>query len=651
MLGSRRVIALGAGLLALAGVGGAIALAQRDTSPEPGPQIALSGPGLTAFRSEAELRNFLRPIQRRMRRGALGSTEGAMSDSVAAPAPMQAQAGADSESPSEPSITNNQEAGVDEGGIVKSRGDLLVMLRRGRLFTVSTAGGALRAVDSINAFPPGVDGSGDWYDEMLIAGDRVIVIGYSYRRGGTEVNRFRLTADGQLSFEDAYHLRSNDYYSSRNYASRLIGNRLVYYTPLYLGAAADPLDSLPAMRRWDGKADGAFRRIAAPQQIFVAPRLRNDIEKISALHSVVNCDLTAPVLDCSAIGVLGPASRTFYVAQSGVYLWVNEWSSGSGDGGGNAFIYRLPFASERPSAIAASGAPVDQFSFREDAGDRMLNVLVRADGGGDGMWGPEVSQGDVALLRVPIAAFGDGSREAPDNFYRSLPRPQGENWNFHNRFVGNHVLYGGGAFGEASKEGARVFVAPVRNGPVTEIGLAHAVERIEILGSDAVVVGGDGTGALGFSAIDLAGRPRIGNLYIHPAASEGETRSHAYFYRPDPGDRDGASGLLGLPIAKPVEASYRRFFGSAASMLFLRRDNRQFAPAGELDSQVRGVVDDNCVASCVDWYGNARPIFLRNRIFALLGYELVEGTFDGRSIREVRRLNYAPTARLAGRDG
>ena len=40
-----------------------------------------------------------------------------------------------------PSITNTQEAGVDEGGIVKVRGDILVILRRGRLFTVSIADG------------------------------------------------------------------------------------------------------------------------------------------------------------------------------------------------------------------------------------------------------------------------------------------------------------------------------------------------------------------------------------------------------------------------------------------------------------------------------------------------------------------------------
>ena len=43
---------------------------------------------------------------------------------------------------------------------------------------------------------------------------------------------------------------SNDYYTSRNYASRLIGNRLVFYTPLSLEWDDDPLEALPGMRKW-----------------------------------------------------------------------------------------------------------------------------------------------------------------------------------------------------------------------------------------------------------------------------------------------------------------------------------------------------------------------------------------------------------------
>jgi len=197
------------------------------------------------------------------------------------------------------SITNNQEAAVDEGDIIKKRGSLLVILRRGRLFTVSIAGGRLRPVDMINAYPPGVDGSDDWYDEMLLTGDRVVVIGYSYERGGTEINRFRLSPDGHLKFEDAYHVRSNDYYSSRNYASRLIGTHLIYYTPLYLDWDEDPDAIFPGVRRWTGDAKGPFKRIAGGRQTYILPRVRKDAEaNLDTMHTVMDCNVVTRELDC-----------------------------------------------------------------------------------------------------------------------------------------------------------------------------------------------------------------------------------------------------------------------------------------------------------------------------------------------------------------
>jgi hypothetical protein len=45
--------------------------------------------------------------------------------------------------------------------------------------------------------------------------------------------------------------------------------------------------------------------------------------------------------------------------------------------------------------------------------------------------------------------------------------------------------------------------------------------------------------------------------------------------------------------------------------------------------------------SCVDWYGNTRPLFVRGRVFALLGYEIVEGAFAEDRIRETRRISFA----------
>jgi hypothetical protein len=65
---------------------------------------------------------------------------------------------------------------------------------------------------------------------------------------------------------------------------------------------------------------------------------------------------------------------------------------------------------------------------------------------------------------------------------------------------------------------------------------------------------------------------------------------------------------------------------------------------GELSSSYAAtLVDDQCTASCpVDWFGNSRPLFYRGRIFALLGYELVEGVVTSDGIREVGRVTFAP---------
>ena len=84
--------------------------------------------------------------------------------------------------------------------------------------------------------------------------------------------------------------------------------------------------------------------------------------------------------------------------------------------------YRMPLnGSEKPSAIGAVGQPTDQFSFREDGRARLIDVLVRSDGGGDWMWNNEHSRGDVALLSVPIGWMGDGSRTVNQSRYRRLP--------------------------------------------------------------------------------------------------------------------------------------------------------------------------------------------------------------------------------------
>src|SRR5436190_9979677 len=127
------------------------------------------------FKSDQELAKYLRQIaerQSRRQRGLANATSEAQAPAAPAQASLAKEAAKDEES-----VTNVQHAGVDEGGIVKVHGDHLVVLRRGRLFTVAIGDGALKPISAVDAFGPDINPTGTWYDEMLVSQDTVVVIG------------------------------------------------------------------------------------------------------------------------------------------------------------------------------------------------------------------------------------------------------------------------------------------------------------------------------------------------------------------------------------------------------------------------------------------------------------------------------------------
>ncbi|KAB8053969.1 hypothetical protein GCN78_05220 [Janthinobacterium rivuli] len=603
---------------------------------------------LAPFASEQALSSYLQQLQARQaallreQRQLQRATSQYAAQSMAAPppapaAPMMAKAAPAASAEAAESVTNVQTAGVDEGGIVKLHGKHLVMLRRGKLFTVQVGGNALLPVSSLDAFAPGSDPSGSWYDEMLIDGDTVVVIGYSYSRGGTEIGLFDVNADGKLAYRATYHLRSNDYYSSRNYASRLVGGKLVFYSPLSLNLRrGDPFGGFPALRRWRPDAvPSDFKRIAPATRIY-----RTDEEaEIGAgltLHTVTVCDLAQRDMRCAATAVMGPQGRVFYVSGESVFVWTTRRGSDSG-------VFRIPLDGSAPSALKVAGAPVDQFSFLESA-DGHLNVLLRAEGQGDAMWDGARGRGDMALLRVPLASFSDGRDSAPAGSYKALPG--GGGYGLQNRYVGSYLLYGNpGNPGrrQADQAWPRQPLYAVRwadAGSVQALSLPHGVERIEALGDDAVVIGAQGRD-LHFSSIRLGAQAAIAARYIRADAAQGESRSHGFFYKP----QTASEGMIGLPILGADERPGLN--KSAASVLYLRNSGLTLTALGALAARPGQTPDDGCRASCVDWYGNARPLFLQGRVFALLGYEVVEGALRDGQIREVRRISYAPIASTA----
>jgi hypothetical protein len=109
---------------------------------------------------------------------------------------------------------------------------------------------------------------------------------------------------------------------------------------------------------------------------------------------------------------------------------------------------------------------------------------------------------------------------------------------------------------------------------------------------------------------------------------------------------------MGLPtIGGETWSSRAAWRSSASDLSYLIVDRRgRLQHVGELerrfiyansDDDEDGVPGYQCEVSCVDWYGNSRPIFTDGRIFALSGTELIEGRIAYGQILEVQRLNIA----------
>ena len=569
---------------------------------------------------------------------------------ASSPAPVASKSSSSKDAPADmaegedESITNTQEAGVDEGGIVKTHGNHLVVLRRGRLFTVDLGRKSMRPISALSVSPE--RGHDAWYDEMLIHDDTIVIVGYSYQAGATEIGIFDINDAGNLAHRDTFFLRSNDYYSSRNYASRLLGDKLVFYMPFALPTTLDERNpNLPGIMPWN-KGQTNFNDW---HTIIDATEIYRPIQETDnpVLHTVVTCDLGRRDVHCNAQGIIGPYGRSFYVSGKAVYVWVHG-GAGAGSAEGReppAAVYRFPLAGGDPGALRVWGAPVDQFSFKESA-DGFLNVLVMANSQGDAMWGAEFAGEDVAMMRVPTAAMMNGVHTVNETAYFDLPEPTGAGYAFQNRFVGDHLLYGrGSGWGGAAQGDASLHVFSVsRRDRPSKVLLPHGVDRIEAMGSDAVVVGTDGRN-LHFTSLDLQRNGSVAGEFVQPNASQGELRSHGFFFKPEgPGD-----GKLGLPIRRSGAPGYEHLVHGSAEVMYLDVQDLQFRRLGTLASDPNTSQDDKCEVSCVDWYGNARPIFYKGRVFALLGYELVEGQLDRSGIREVDRVNMLGS--LTGKKG
>jgi hypothetical protein len=604
----------------------------------------------------------------------------------------------------DPSITNNQQRGVEEGDIVKQVGHYLLILQDGRIFVADFESGPARGLTLTDRADVYRDPHTDmWYDEMLVFGDRVLITGYSYDEGATEMAVFRLSDAGRLVREGVFRISSNDYYSDNNYATRLVDGNLITYTPLRVADVARAGYKWPVVRRWlpqDDAREIAYQarrqhdwrapheaEPAAGAPLLDAADIYRPVQRIEdpVVHTVSVCPLGAAgaggELQCRTTAFVGPNAPEWYVSNDDVFLWTTTEGTGYGGLCGNgaelalgdadpALVYRVPLSGRRPDFIAARGMPPDQFAMQADADTLYALVRLRPPGCRDRYETPS----QLGFYAIPLDRLGASLATAPATFFTDLPGTGTHQ--VASRFTDHYLVYGGSSpyrrYPDLSRydddysrdyrrrvmEGLRprpTYVVPIhRPAAVRSLTTGHTVIRAERAGDDIVLTGYHDARGLSVTLIALGGQPRIGSTALLAGRYESEGRSHAFNSRID---RDG-SGLIGLPTVGWIGDSDRDYWRSRASDLsYLALDRRgRLRPIGELERRFDyvdqyddatnqededGVPGYKCEVSCIDWYGNSRPIFTRGRIFGLSGAELIEGRIEAGRIREVQRLNIA----------
>lgn len=576
-------------------------------------------------------------------------------------------------------ITNVQTQGVDEGDVVKQIGDFLLVLQDGRIFSVNTRGDTLTLADRIDVYRNAQDDDA-WYDEMLVQGNRVLITAYNYGQDATEISVFQVnTATGALSRDGSFLISSEDYYDSDNYATRIIGDNLVIYTPYEADDFADP-SKRPRVRRWMSEAEreamedrGRDARAGGRDLIDADSIYRPVLRTVDpTIHTVTICPLgnyrATRVPNCRATAFVGPERAEMFVSPEAVYLWVGTaWREfydydGSPDPSCNASrppfdlirpaaVYRVPVArDEAVGVVGLRGRPFDQFSMDETRGT--FRILVNHNNAAC-----EVGDRDInlAYLNVPLSAFDAVFTQQSARRHIAVPSPG--LGRMENRFAGDWLVYGGRRYGygaipdpadpEDEDEDGRpdpvgrpVIVLPVASPENAQtVMVDHNIIRIERVGPDRMAINGyrDDQG-LSMSLLQLGGVARILDTARLPHRYESEGRSHAFnsIVAPD------GSGMIGVPTIMRQGEAWREWWrsdGSDVSFLTMTAAGR-LGDAGPLtQGQTEPQNGYRCEVSCIDWYGNSRPIFTGGRIFALMATEIAEGRLENGQIREVRRVD------------
>lgn len=550
-------------------------------------------------------------------------------------------------------ITNNQEAGVDEGGIVKKMGPLLLVLRQGVLHVIDTGAPARERFELLHSHPVVADDSRDdlYYDEILTFSGGAILLGFDFVENAAQLFVFKLDASGSLEPRGRWQLKVDDYFSGNDSGARIRDGELV----LSLSFSADSLlkDNWPFAARVgsDGEAIEATRvDLLAPDDLQVLDGLGTEPQ----VYAFLRCDLDELLqqrLACTRSAAVANAGASTYIAADGIYLadyswtaqawrrpdfdpWMARWT-GPEPGDYASRVLRLPQnRAEAPTVVPTTGLPNGRFGFKETAGGLYLIGSERIS---------EHAQRNL-LQYIPFSRFRARTPSQTPAEIRASIKGEIAFLRFDQTSAWLALEEAGGddrEDGEYQPGTRRLHRLPLDGGPIQYLPLPAPVERVELLAEHVLLMG----------SVYRAGDPQdmrtvlvrrdnaaVGPLGHWPGmAADLSSRSHSF----NAARLDDGTELAGLPVLAPDPPKGSRYYREdlVEDLLVFRRAGDALQLAARVDMQH---TPSDCELDCYGWYGSARFFAFGERLFTLSGELLKELRFDRGELRETGHLSLPP---------
>ncbi|HEV8694653.1 MAG TPA: beta-propeller domain-containing protein [Lysobacter sp.] len=544
-------------------------------------------------------------------------------------------------------ITRNQEAGVDEGDIVKKSGDFIIVLHNGELHSIRISRNGAPVLEHVDTIKVAVDASGQnaWYDEILTFGSRLILLGFNYGaddQEAAELVLFDLGTDGHFRRDGRYWLRTQDYFSAGNYATRIQGDNLLMTMSLRLD-----LQGEMAWPEWSQRdvAQPTWTPLINVEDLYF-PIYTTPHPYVHVLLQCPIAKLGSAGLDCRTTGVIGEGSSVFYASDSAAYLAMPAWGEAAYEDPEfeewssdpkflplrQTAVFRVPYAAtQTPTVARVMGRVNDQLWFKEDTDGLYVTTSEKVSD----------EQSRLALSHIPAVSF-QPSLDAVINPKVILPVAEGQDmvrYSDTSLWVGTHRY---SLEDEATVQSTQVLVQPLSGVMPSVIHVPHSADRLEPAFGGMIIAGTRGAApwkqpadtVWGVSFATEHSAAQLRSTLEVPRYLSSEGRTHAF----NLGQLSNGTRLFGMPgwpkNAVPADSWDPEV---VSDLLFLRLDGEQIRPAGVVSMQ-DAPPPGSCDSSCYDWYGNARLFFVGDRVFALSANLFKEARYRAGMVSEVRRV-------------